>query len=84
MKLLGYFLIIVIVCFSVKKIIDYFRYLKLHQKQVAQMDELLIELRAKQKVMKEHAKIMSDSADNQNTRLIYIYQNIIKTIKQLF
>jgi hypothetical protein len=62
------------------KMIEYFRQIKLHHKQVAQLDELIIELRAKQKVLNERAKVMGDSEAYQNNRLNTIYSNIYKTI----
>jgi len=64
--------------------IEYFRQIKLHHKQVAQLEELIIELRAKQKVLNEQDKIMRNSANNQKTRLNSICHNIIETIESYF
>lgn len=80
MKVLGIFLIIAFVTLLAMKMIEYFRYIKLHDKQVAQLDELIIELRAKQKVLNERAKIMGDSEVHQNSRLNILYSKIYKTI----
>lgn len=80
MKVLGIFLIIAFVTLLAMKMIEYFRYIKLHHKQVAQLDELIIELRAKQKVLNERAKVMGDSEVYQHSRIDIIYSNIYKTI----
>ena len=83
MKVLGIFLIIAFITLLAMKMIEYFRYIKLHNKQVAQLDELIIELRAKQKVLNERAKIMGDSEVYQNNRLNTIYSSIYKTIDKI-
>jgi hypothetical protein len=84
MKVLGFFLIIAFIILLAMKMIEHFRYIKLHHKHVAQMDELIIELRAKQKVLNERAKIMGDSEVYQHNRLNSIYLNIIETINSYF
>ena len=84
MKVLGIFLIIAFITLLAMKMIEYFRYIKIHHKQVAQLDELIIELRAKQKGLNERAKIMGDSEVYQNNKLNSIYLNIIETINSYF
>lgn len=84
MKVFGFFLIIAFVTLLAMKMIKYFRYIKLHHKQVAQMDELITELRAKQKVLTERAKIMGNSEVYQHSRLNIIYLNIFETVDRYF
>ena len=64
--------------------IEYFRQIKLHHKQVAQMDELIIELKAKQKALNERAKIICNSEESQRNRLNTIYFNIFETADKYF
>lgn len=64
--------------------IEYLRYTKLHHKQVAQMDELIIELKAKQKALNEQAKIIRNSEKSQRNRLNTIYFDIFETADKYF
>ncbi len=64
---------------------QYLRNLKLHHKQMWLMNERIIELKAKQKVLDEHLKIIYDSDKVQKDRLNSIYSNIYNAIdKHLF
>jgi chaperonin cofactor prefoldin len=65
------------------KMIEYFRQIKLHHKQVAQMDELIIELRAKQKVLNQRVNILTSSEKFQKNSIQNLYANIYKTIDKL-
>jgi hypothetical protein len=83
MKVFGIFLIIAFITLLAMKMIEYFRYIKLHHKQVAQLGELIIELKAKQKILNERAKIMDDSEVYQHNRINIIYSSIYKTIDKI-
>lgn len=50
---------------------------------MAQLGELIIELKAKQKILNERAKIMDDSEVYQHNRINIIYSSIYKTIDKI-
>ena len=84
MKELVIFLILTLIILPAMKLNEYFRYLKLHSEQVEQMELLIEELKAKQKVLNQRAKIIQESEVNQDKRLKNIYKNIYKMLDILF
>lgn len=83
MKVLGVFLIIAFISLLAMKMTKYFRYIKLHHKHIAQMEELTIELRAKQKILNQRAKVLQGSEKFQKDNLNTIHANIYKVIDKL-
>ena len=64
---------------------QYLRKLKLHHKQMWLMNERINELKAKQKILDEHLRIIYDSDKVQKDKLNTIYSNIYNVIdKYLF
>lgn len=84
MKVFGFFLIITVVALIAMKMIAYFRYIKLHQRQVAQMEELLLELRAKQRALNKRVHILTTSEEFHRNRLNTIYFNVFETVDKFF
>jgi len=63
--------------------IDYFRYIKLHNQQVNQMELLIGELKAKQKVLNRQVNILRHSEEFQKNKIHNLYANVYKTIDKL-
>ncbi len=83
MKELVLFLIFFFITLSALKLIEYFRYIKLHNEQVNQMEFLIGELKAKQKVLNQRVNILRHSEEFQKSSFHTISNNIIRTIDML-
>lgn len=65
------------------KMIEYCRFIKLHNQQVEQLEILIDELKAKQKVLNQRLNILQHSEGFQKSSLQNLYANIYKTIDKL-
>ena len=83
MKELVIFLIIAFITLLAIKMIEYLRFIKLHNNQVIQMDEIITELKAKQKILNQRAKIIQNSEEFQKNNFNDICANIYKTIDKI-
>jgi len=83
MKEIIIFLTLTLLTLPALKIIEYFRYIKLNSKHLEQMNLLIEELRAKQKILNERVRIIRSSEEFQKNSVNTIYESIYKTINKL-
>ena len=83
MKELFIFLIFAFIILLAMKMRAYLRFIKLHNNQVMQMDEIITELKAKQKILNQRAKIIQNSEEFQKNNFNDICANIYKTIDKI-
>lgn len=82
MKTFGFFLIIAVTILLAIEIVNYFRFIKLHKKQIEQLVGLIADLKKKQTILNQQVKIIQLSEEHQKAKLHTIYSKIFKAIKQ--
>jgi hypothetical protein len=71
---------IVFILLLVIKLVEYCRFIKIHKKQMEDLEGLLNQLKNKQLILNQHLKVIKQSEKYQKTQFEIISQKIYETI----